>query len=106
MGIARASVKLLIQEAQRRPFHSRVLTLGKQDVWIEQQELENIAQEFQFKLFSCPGIYPLATKPKMKNQGLISDVFLLKRLGFSEVQSLDFSDKSCSQILRCEYGCF
>jgi hypothetical protein len=92
MGIARISVKLLIQEAQRRPFHGRVLTLGKQDVAMDQQELENIAQEFQFKLFSCPGIDPLASKPHVRKLGYLSDVFLFRSLGFSEVKSLDFSD--------------
>jgi hypothetical protein len=92
MGIARAAVKLLIQEAQRRPFQGKVVTLGKQDIWIDQDELEKIAKQMQFQLFPCPGIEPLAQKSSMRQQGLISDVYLLSRLGFSEVRSIDFSD--------------
>lgn len=92
MGIARSSVKLLIQEAQRRPFQGKVLTLGKQDIWVDEKELEKIAQEFQYKLFPCPNIDPLAKKSDMRKQGFLSDNYLLSRLGFSEVRSLDVSD--------------
>ncbi len=92
MGIARGSVKLLIQEAKRRPFQGRVLTLGKQDVWIDQSELEKIGKQLQFELVSCPGIDPRAQKPDLRKQGFISDIYLLSRLGFSDVRSLDFSN--------------
>jgi len=92
MGISRDCVKLLIQEALRRPFEGRILTLGKQDVFIHETELKKIADEFQFNLFPCKEIDPLAHKLNARKNGFISDKFLLSSLGFSEVRSLDYSN--------------
>ncbi|HSX13985.1 MAG TPA: hypothetical protein VLE96_06170 [Chlamydiales bacterium] len=91
MGIGRGTVKLLIQEALRKPFQGKVLTLGKQDVSITQKQLESIAAQFRFSLHPVPGIDPLSIKKESRAKGFISDVYLLARLGFSDCKSMDYS---------------
>lgn len=91
MGLGRGSVKFLIREALRKPFQGRILTLGKQDVWIDQCELESIAREFRYPLVAT-SIDPLCQKAENKEKELISDVYLFARLGFGECKSIDYSN--------------
>ncbi|HSX26655.1 MAG TPA: hypothetical protein VLE89_06585 [Chlamydiales bacterium] len=99
MGIGHGTIKLLMQEALRRPLAGRVLTLGKQDVSITQEDLEEIAADSKFPLHPSNGIDPISTKGGSKEQRFISDVYLLARLGFSNCKSMDYSDyEGCDYV--------
>lgn len=90
MGIAKGAAKILLKEASRRPFGGRVLTLGKQDIFLSYDLFSEISNEFGVKL--CPVNVALSHKPAFAEKLLISDVCFIQSLGFSEVKSLDNSD--------------
>ena len=90
MGIPSSAAKLLFEEAKRRPFKGRVLTLGRQFINFSYVHLEKIAAESKFKLFD-PGELALSHVPKKAKKGYMSDVCFLKALGFSESRALDFT---------------
>ena len=92
MGISKDAVKLLIHEAKRKPFSGSALMLGKQNVRINEQELESIANQLQFYLFEKPKIDPLSTDSGLRAKGCISDSYLFSRLGFSDCKAIDYSD--------------
>ena len=98
MGIAKGLARLLIEESRDRPFSGRLLTLGKQDVFFTSPKLEKMAEEFGVKLNKNIKVtYSLNQFSKQK--GYISDVFLFKALGFSEVKSIDVNDYESTDIM-------
>ncbi len=98
MGIAKGAAKVLLREAARRPFKGRVLTLGRQYIWFSYDLLQKMAVEFGVEL-SNPGNITLSSKTEFADRGYISDDCLFRSLGFSEAETLDFSDyESASHI--------
>jgi SAM-dependent methyltransferase len=90
MAIIKSMAALLMDEAKRRPFSGTVLQLGKQDVWLDEAELEEVAQYVGFHL------RPVAHKQLVNSQfrpgkTVVSDRHFFESLGFSEVISLDAS---------------
>lgn len=82
MGIARGAVALLLEEARRRPYSGRLLTLGRQTIYTTSAEVFR-----QFSIFDIQphGIINL-------NQNEINDDLLFRWMGFDSVESLDYSD--------------
>jgi len=88
MGVSTAVLDLLTSEAARRRFSGRLLVLGKQDVWVTAQEVENEAAE---KGLTLNKNNMGATESTGQGCGAMSDRSLFMKLGFSEVTSLDCS---------------
>jgi hypothetical protein len=98
MGLARAVLKLLLNESRRRPFTGRILTLGKQDIHFDQKCLVETAAEAGVTLEAplepagAGGQGPAAV-------GAVPFQALFKSLGFSQCESMDFSDFEKADIL-------
>ena len=57
MGIAKAAMKVLMNETKRESFEGlSVLTLGRQDIWFSYDLLLETAKEFDVKLSSVSEI--------------------------------------------------
>lgn len=90
MGINKSAVKVFLQESARRPFSGRLLTLGKQDVYVTEPELKKIFSEYKRSL-RANGVMALSAKPDMAKSGFLSDTGLFSTMGFSQIRSMDAS---------------
>jgi len=88
MGLARATIKLLMRECQREAFSGGVLELGKQDILATPSDLRKWAKEMRFDLKPWVRM-ELSEKPDMRLLNYISDFPLFKSLGFDHVDSID-----------------
>jgi SAM-dependent methyltransferase len=79
MGIGRAAIALLLEEAAARPFGGRLATLGRQTISATDQEVAS-----QFARF---GLSPPTTK-----ESRLDDQKVFSRMGFASVESIDYSD--------------
>jgi SAM-dependent methyltransferase len=88
MGIARATIKLLLDEAAVRPFSGSVLQLGRQAIFAREAELRQWAAERAVTLAddAPPDGSPLA------GMGYLDDARYLGLLGFHERHSCDVAD--------------
>jgi SAM-dependent methyltransferase len=91
MGMDKGGAKLLLQEALQRPLTGRVLTLGKQDINMTFETLQQAAEELGVQL-QDPGPVTLSDQTEFASRGCISDQTFFKALGFSEVSAMDYSD--------------
>ncbi len=90
MGINLSAIKVFLHETQRLAFHGRLLTLGRQDVFVTQPEMLNAFAEFKRK--PAREVSPqLSRKESFSEHGFISDDYLFSALGFSECKALDAS---------------
>ncbi len=80
MGIGRAAIALLLEEAAARPFAGKIATLGRQTISATPQEISA-----QFTRF---GVSPRAAI----GNGQPDDQALFRMMGFAAVESLDYSD--------------
>lgn len=87
MGLAKAAISYLMEEGKRRPFSGRVLTLGVQIVFVNEAELEALADRHGFALAASPA----TSREPLKGGGVSCD-YLFRRLGFTSVVSTDVSD--------------
>ena len=84
MGILASAACLLMQEGKRQAFCGKVLQLGRQDIWFNQEGLRTIANHVGFQLHvPAEGVPP---DPAQR----LSDVYFFKSLGFSEVESMEY----------------
>src|SRR5258706_3246646 len=90
MGINKSAIKVFLHESQRRGLLGRLLTLGRQDVYVTAEELRGTMAEFGGRpvreLRS-----PLSKKANFAKSNYVSDEYLFSALGFSEWQALDAS---------------
>jgi SAM-dependent methyltransferase len=91
VGIPRGTVRLLLDEAKRRPFSGRVLQLGRMSVFFRDDQLASWAREQGVELAPVERV-ELSHDPRLAALDCLSDVTLFRRLGFSEVACLDYSD--------------
>jgi len=98
MGLRKESVFLLMQEGLRNPFHGKIVTLGKQDVWATFEEIERLAKEHNYPIQPVSNI-ELSEKAELRDQGFISDRTLFKLLGFKEIISMDASKYENADLL-------
>lgn len=114
MGISIGGAKLLLQEAVRKPFRGRVLTLGKQDILLSWSQLTQISREANV-VIRCDHDISLSSKPWWAEKAYITDKSFLMALGFGEVRSIDASsyegadyilDLNCPDLPDCLVGQF
>jgi SAM-dependent methyltransferase len=98
MGMSRVSLKMLLDEARSRPLHGKLLTLGRQDVWLTGLEVRDIAGEMGVRLRDDVE-EELSHKPSLASRGCLSDSCLYKMLGFDEVAAMDASDYEGAQVI-------
>jgi len=98
MGLRKEAIYLLMQEGLKRPFNGRIITLGKQDIWITYKELKEIAAKANFSLRPLKKI-ELNEKEQMQSLGYISDRTLFTSLGFEEIKSLDASSYENADLI-------
>jgi SAM-dependent methyltransferase len=91
VGIPRGTARLLLDEARRRPFSGRVMQLGRMSVFFADRDLAKWAREQGVELAPVDRV-ELSHDPRLAALGCLSDVTLFRRLGFSEVACLDYSD--------------
>jgi SAM-dependent methyltransferase len=91
MAITRAMVAQLMVQAQRRAFSGHVLQLGKQDIWVDDHELAEIALRKSCNL-KCDDRPELVVSQFLDRKKVISDAYFFKSLGFDQVSSLDASN--------------
>lgn len=100
MGIAQAAAKMLMREGIRRSLSGRVLTLGRQHIYLTVEKLHKIAKEMNFCLSEVTNASSVSANERERNINMsISDVTLFHSLGFSELKSLDFSDYEGADII-------
>jgi hypothetical protein len=98
LGIDRGFTKLLMHECLERPFQGKLLTAGKQDIFLTPQLLNKCANEMGFSLIGGAGRASPETALE-KEKGYVSDVTFFCSLGFDNVDSLDHSDyENCSIV--------
>lgn len=98
MGLARAAINLLLNEARQRPFAGRVVTLGTQHVYATADEVQGMAREAGVKLASTD--FELHQNAGLAARGFVSDRSLLTSLGFSDVVRVDVSNyEHCDELL-------
>jgi len=90
MGLNKSAVKVFLQEAERRPFSGRLLTLGKQDIYVTEPALKMIFAEYK-RTLPVNGALALSAKPDMAKSGFLSDTGLFSTMGFSQIRSMDAS---------------
>lgn len=102
MGIPRGTVRLLLEEAKRRPFGGTVLQLGRSSVYFTQGDLEGWAALHGFELAppSEDGAdVTLSHDPRLARQGCLSDESLFRQLGFDRVMACDISDWEGAEVI-------
>lgn len=82
MGIARCTILPLLEEARRKPFHGRVLTLGRQAIITPRPVLTRLMLEHGLK----------AEKVTRGDGDTVTDQEFFHSLGFEEIESVDYSD--------------
>jgi hypothetical protein len=114
MGLALNAVKMLLRESIRKPLGGRVLTLGRQTVQFTAVDLRASAAEFGVALAPVRDT-TLSIFPHLAAKGYLSDDSLFELLGFSEFESMDYSDfekahitfdlnkSECPEHLKCRY---
>jgi hypothetical protein len=90
MGLSKAAAQVLMREGQRRPLRGRVLTLGKQDIYVSAESLRAIAASRAYPLKDAPARSP--AKAYHIERGHLSDRTFFEMLGFDSLHSIDVSD--------------
>jgi SAM-dependent methyltransferase len=91
LGVPRGTIRLLFDEARRRPFSGSVLQLGRMSIFASDNQLGTWAKERGIEL--APVADPaLSHDPLLAEMNCVDDITFFRRLGFSDVQSLDVSD--------------
>jgi SAM-dependent methyltransferase len=91
MAIDRGLVPLLMQEAKERSFSGKILQLGRQEINFNEDYLVSMAKKMNFNLHET-NAEPLIPSKYLHDKLVITDTYFFKRLGASEVYSLDGSD--------------
>ncbi|HKT36620.1 MAG TPA: class I SAM-dependent methyltransferase [Nitrospira sp.] len=80
-----------MMQAKKESFSGHALELGRQDIWIDADELAEVARQcgFDLKYSSSP---QLINSQFLSGKDVVNDVHFFKSLGFHEVSSLDGSD--------------
>jgi len=92
MAINKAAISLLIKEAKREPFSGKVLQIGRQEIWCDEQYLNFIGEKESFVFNNISYASYDYIKSKFRPIECIDDTYFFKKIGFDEVYSLDCSD--------------
>lgn len=97
MGLFIGTAKLLLDEVKQRPFYGSLLQLGLQDINFSKKQFFSIAQKKGFAI-NHETINPKTTSAK-ENYNYINNTEFFKYMGFSEINSMDYSDYEGSNVL-------
>jgi len=98
MGFIRANMLPILKEHRRRPFSGRLLLLGQGDIYFSNSDYIQMAELVGISLDeSVPT--GLSYKPDFSAKGYLDTQSVFKRLGFSEVIALDYSDFEGADII-------
>lgn len=101
MGILPNTACTLLREHMRRPFRGSVLVLGKQDTYMSWESLQYMALKLGALLTSLPEEeIELSPKPWSVTSRYITDTTFFKALGFSRVDSMDYSDYEGADLIH------
>lgn len=89
MGLPRAAIHLLIQEAARTNWQGRIGTLGRQHVYATFDEIKSLASKSSGTFRSIDPI--LHRDPELREAGFLSDDSLYEFLGFDQSVRIDRS---------------
>ena len=92
MGINPSAVRVFLQESVEQSFEGRLLTLGKQDVFVTAGDLGGIFSEFDRSVNVPKDIPVISPKPDFAAGNFITDEYLFSALGFHESRSMDASE--------------
>lgn len=97
MGIATGTYQQLLQEHRARPFRGKLLTLGKQDIYLTANDVEFWTNYYGIPC--APAAVPeYSSKPEFAAMGRLSDREVFRRLG-AQLESLDASDyEGCDHV--------
>ncbi len=90
MGFIRANMLPILREAKRRRFSGKLLLLGQGDMYFTQSQLMQMAELVGIELDKSILLVD-ASKPEFKAKGYIEAREVFLKLGFSEVDALDYS---------------
>src|SRR5262249_46538399 len=91
MAITKSAAALLMIQAKKGSFSGHALQLGRQDIWLDANELSEIARKWSFDLKRTSPRHPVKSQ-FLSGKDVVDDVYFFKSLGFDEVSSLDGSD--------------
>jgi len=91
MAITKEMAYRLMLQVKQHSLTGHVLQLGKQDIWVNYEELSEIAKRCSFeRKYDEP---PELVKSQFLDEKMVvSDSYFFKSLGFSQVSSLDASE--------------
>ena len=98
MGIGPSTLEFLMREHKERRFGGKVLTLGRQDVEFTKDYLYAHAHKVVANLEPIVPV-TLSRKKHYADAGKISDVFLFKSFGCTELQAMDISTYEEADII-------
>ncbi len=91
MGVPRGVIRLLLDEASRRPFSGALIQLGRMSIYCTYEELVGWAALHGVALSPVAAV-ELSHDPLLAELGCLSDRTFFSLLGFSEIRSCDYSD--------------
>lgn len=97
MGIGASVIQVIMRSLKSSDTKGGVLTLGRQCVKVTFEELNTIASKMNFTLHTVPNI---EMSQCSKNSRFISDKTLFEALGFSRLESIDYSDYEGASIVH------
>jgi hypothetical protein len=99
MGFIRANMIPILKEHKRRSFNGKLLLLGQGDIYFTERDYVQMAELAGVKLDESirPGV---SYKPNLAAKSYLDAHSVFKRLGFSEVLSLDYSDFEGADIIH------
>jgi SAM-dependent methyltransferase len=98
MGFIRANMLPILKEHKRKSFSGKLLLLGQGDIYFTDVEYRQMAEMSGVDLDSSikPGI---SYKKSFADKGYLDTQSVFKRLGFSEVLALDYSEFEGADIV-------
>ncbi|MEM8960273.1 MAG: class I SAM-dependent methyltransferase [Acidobacteriota bacterium] len=90
MGIVAGTAQLLLEESQVRPFGGDLLSLGRMDVYLSENELAALASKTGTHLQPDIDVAP-SHNPALAAHGCMDDQSFFRLLGFDTASSLDVS---------------
>ena len=103
MGLSRAAIRFLVREHRRRPFGPSLLTLGRQFVYADFQEILEICRQEGLQTSPLPpDVSPHTNIPEWKDSirgRKASDIGFFHLLGIHSVQALDVSSFEGAEVV-------
>lgn len=99
MGFIRANMIPILKEHKRRPFSGKLLLLGQGDIYFSDRDYRQMAEMLGVELDESiqPG---LSYKSDFAAKGYLDTQSVFKRIGFSEVRALDYSDFEGADVIH------